>query len=134
MHPSSGLTNREKWSLESKAKAGWKCYFIERDYIYDLQRIRNNTRHTVLAIRSGETPDISHLTNMFLELYDKVGQLCDCPICLDTMDKDIFQCADILFVKLVKPILKLISVLHVEGLGKIDGDRYIKKIYIHVAM
>ena len=84
----SGLTNREKWSLESKAKAGWKCYFIERDYIYDLQRIRNNTRHTVLAIRSGETPDISHLTNMFLELYDKVGQLCDCPICLDTMDKD----------------------------------------------
>ncbi len=27
----SRLTNKEKWSLESKAKQGWKCYFIERD-------------------------------------------------------------------------------------------------------
>lgn len=84
----SGLTNKEKWSLENKAKAGWKCYFIERDYIYDLQEIRDNSRQTALAIRSGESPDISHLSRMFLELYDKVGQLCDCPICLETMNKD----------------------------------------------
>ena len=84
----SGLTNKQKWSLENKAKSGWKCYFIERDYIYELQQTRNNTRGIALAIRSGEIPDISHLSNMFLELYDKVGQLCDCPVCLETMNKE----------------------------------------------
>ena len=72
----SGLTDREKWSLEAKAKQGWKCYFIERHYIYDLQQTRNNARATTQQILQGATPDITHLTQMFLELYDKVGQLC----------------------------------------------------------
>lgn len=82
------MTNREKWSLEAKAKQGWKCYFIERDYIYDLQATRNNVRATAQQIRSGATPDITHLTQMFLELYDKVGELCDCPVCMEQMTKD----------------------------------------------
>jgi len=84
----SGLTNREKWSLEAKAKQGWKCYFIERDYIYDLQQTRNNARATAQQIRQGATPDITHLTQMFLELYDKVGELCDCPVCMETLTKE----------------------------------------------
>lgn len=84
----SGLTNRQKWTLETKAKQGWKCYFIERDFIYDLQNTRNNVRATAQQIRSGATPDITHLTQMFLELYDKVGELCDCPVCMESMTKE----------------------------------------------
>jgi len=82
------MTLREKWALEAKAKQGWKCYFIERDFIYSLQDTRNNVRETAQQIRSGATPDITHLTQMFLELYDKVGELCDCPVCYETMTKE----------------------------------------------
>ena len=82
------MTLREKWSLEGKAKQGWKCYFIQRDYIEALQDTRNNVRATAQQIRSGATPDITHLTQMFLELYDKVGELCDCPVCMEQMTKD----------------------------------------------
>lgn len=83
------MTNRQKWALEAKAKQGWKCYFIERDYIYELQEVRDTMRATIQQLRTGSSsPDIAHLSKMFLELYDKVGQLCDCPVCMETMGKD----------------------------------------------
>lgn len=85
----AGLTNRQKWSLEGKAKQGWKCYFIEREHIYELQETRNHQRDEVRRLREGAVaPDYEHLKNMFLELYDKVGELCDCPVCLETLTKD----------------------------------------------
>ena len=84
----SGLTNKQKWALESKAKLDWKCYYIEREAIYKLQATRRVVGPVIQQIRSGETPDITHLTQMFLDLYDKVGELCDCPVCFETMDKD----------------------------------------------
>jgi hypothetical protein len=84
----SGLTNKEKWALEGKAKSGWKLYFIEREYTYELLATRNNVRPMVQAIRGGETPDIQHLTRMFLELYDKVGEITDCPVCFEGMTKE----------------------------------------------
>jgi len=84
----SGLTNAQKWSLEGKAKSGWKLYFTEREYTYELLETRNNVRPVVQAIRNGETPDIEHLTKMFLELYDKVGEITDCPVCFDGMTKE----------------------------------------------
>ena len=62
--------------------------YVERELIYDLQMTRIEVGPVVQQIRRGETPDITHLTQMFLDLYDKVGELCDCPVCLETMDKD----------------------------------------------
>jgi len=86
------MTNRQKWALEAKAKQGWKCYFIEREHIYELQAVRETMRATIddirNSIRNNETPDISHLSQMFLELYDKVGELCDCPVCYESMTKE----------------------------------------------
>lgn len=82
------MTNREKWSLEAKAKQGWKCYFIQRELVEHLQDTRNVARETAQQLRQGATPDIKHLTQVFLELYDKVGELCDCPICLESMTKE----------------------------------------------
>jgi hypothetical protein len=84
----SGLTNKQKWALESKARQGWKFFYMERDRINALQEARHNYRAIVNEIRNGEAPDLSHLTNMFLELYEKVGELCNCPVCLETMLKD----------------------------------------------
>jgi len=84
----SGLTIREKGLLEIKAKQGWKCYFIERDSVLGLMNYSNGLRERVRLIRNGEVPDISHLTQMFLELYEKVRELVDCPVCLEPMEKD----------------------------------------------
>lgn len=84
------MTNREKWSLEAKAKQGWKCYFIEREHIYQLQEVRHNLRAQVQQLRSTATApqDYEHLKKMFLDLYDKVGEMCDCPVCMEPMTKD----------------------------------------------
>ena len=82
------ITQAEKRRLESKAKQGWKCYFIERDYANNLQELRATHRPYVEQIRNGREVDITHLTQMFLELYDKVGEMCDCPVCLNSMTKN----------------------------------------------
>jgi hypothetical protein len=84
------MTNREKWSLEAKAKQGWKCYFIEREHIYQLQEHRDQLRQQVQQLRTNDTtaPDYEHLKQMFLDLYDKVGEMCDCPVCMETMTKE----------------------------------------------
>ena len=71
-----------------RMKHAWKCYYEERDLIYDLQHTRNNVRDTADQIRNGEMFDITHLSRMFLELYEKVGELCDCPVCFNEMTKD----------------------------------------------
>lgn len=85
----SGLTNREKWSLEGKSKQGWKCYYIEREWAYHLQGIIEPNRVLVANMRAGTAePTYEHLKNMFLELYDKVGELTDCPVCLEAMTKE----------------------------------------------
>jgi hypothetical protein len=85
----AGMTNADKWRLEGKAKQGWKCYFIERESTYELQEVRENARETANNLRNNNNaPDYEHLKNMFLALYDKVGELCDCPCCYETMTKD----------------------------------------------
>jgi hypothetical protein len=42
----------------------------------------------VADIREGVQPDITFLTRQFLELYDKVGEMCDCPVCFCTLTKE----------------------------------------------
>jgi hypothetical protein len=84
------MTNREKWSLQAKAKQGWKCYFIERDQIYELQEVRHQLRDQVINLRNntGDVPDYEYLKKMFLDLYDKVGEVCDCPVCYEPLTKE----------------------------------------------
>ncbi len=86
---SINMTNKEKWKLEAKAKQGWKCYYIEREHIYDLQEVRENLQDDVEELRKNETGDYEHLKNMFLTLYEKVGELCECPVCFETMTKEV---------------------------------------------
>ena len=82
------ITRREKFRLESKAKQGWKCYFIEREAIFDLQEHREVIRGEVQRVRAGDNVCSSHLKKMLLDLYDKVGEFVDCPVCLESMRKD----------------------------------------------
>lgn len=83
------ITLREKWSLEGKAKRGWCCYFAQREQIYALQDQRNQLRDQVRNLRNNTAvPDYEHLKKMFLDLYDKVGEACDCPVCYEPLTKE----------------------------------------------
>ncbi len=99
----SELPRNERLRLEAKAKSGWRCYFTEREKVYRLQEQRRENIETVRILRSeaprrfrfineNEPPRVDveyeNLKRMFLELYDKVGELCDCPVCYEQMTKD----------------------------------------------
>lgn len=86
------LTNEQLInSLKAKSKMGWKCYFIERDKIYDIQQTVSPMIQVVEQLKSNKPIEYDHLKKMFLELYDKVGELCNCPVCYEQMTKDITE-------------------------------------------
>ena len=85
------MTKGEVWGLQTKAKQGWRCYYVMCDeydfmssYVADL-RTRNH--QMVETIRAGGEVDICHLQNVFIEMYDKLGEYVDCPICLEQLTK-----------------------------------------------
>ena len=82
------ITQKELWALENKAKQGWKCYYIERDWALDWAQRRLQYMETATNLRRGEEVDIAHITRLFLEMYDKIGEKVDCPICLEQMEKN----------------------------------------------
>jgi len=84
----SGLTNRQKWELERKARVGWAVFFKTRERMDDLIHNRREHAPIVREIRQGGDVDLTHLKKLFLELYDKVGELVDCPVCFEPMMKD----------------------------------------------
>ena len=86
------MTRAEKFKLEQKAKAGWRCYFIMRDnydglssYVGDLQDRNREMRET---IRNGGDVDIEYLKSQFIEMYDKLKEYTECPVCMETLTKD----------------------------------------------
>lgn len=85
---SDQLTIRQRRALELKAKAGWKQYYILRDEVLEMRQLYVNNRDFHRQMRDGEHVDLTHLKNVFLELYQKVGDLMDCPICMETMERD----------------------------------------------
>ena len=82
------ITNREKWALERKAKQGWRMYFLERERNEEVHTTYLEARPLVRQIQNREQVDITHLTQMFLNLYEKVGEMCNCPVCFEPMAKD----------------------------------------------
>ncbi len=86
------ITRKEKYALEQKAKSGWRCFFIQREANYHLQETTYRMAGEVNRLRREATnpsnAEYEHLKSMFLELYDKVGELTNCPICFDPMTKD----------------------------------------------
>jgi hypothetical protein len=84
----AGLTNCQKWELERKARVGWAVFFKTREKMDEIIRNRLEQRPLAQAIRQGDEVDLTHLRRLFLELYDKVGELVDCPVCFEPMMKE----------------------------------------------
>lgn len=86
------ITKAEKYELETKAKRGWRSYFILRDDNYILANYLHDEKEAnaklIRDIKSGIDVDFSFLKSQFLELYEKVGNLTDCPVCYETLIKD----------------------------------------------
>jgi hypothetical protein len=86
------MTRGEKFNLEKKAKVGWKHFYMLRDdfdglaVFFSMEREHN--REIINNIKNGGDIDIEFLKKQFLELYDKVGELTDCPVCFETMTKE----------------------------------------------
>ena len=86
------ITTAEKKRLESKAKVGWKNYYTLRDDFDELSQyfseVRAENKKLIETIKSGGDVDIEYLKKQFLDLYEKVGELTDCPVCFETLTKE----------------------------------------------
>jgi hypothetical protein len=86
------ITTAEKKRLESKAKVGWKNYYTLRDDFDELSQYfseaRAENKKLIETIKSGGDVDIEYLKKQFLDLYEKVGELTDCPVCFETLTKE----------------------------------------------
>jgi hypothetical protein len=78
--------------LESKANVGWKNYYTLRDDFDELSQyfseVRAENKKLIETIKSGGDVDIEYLKKQFLDLYEKVGELTDCPVCFETLTKE----------------------------------------------
>lgn len=86
------ITTAEKKRLENKAKVGWKNYYTLRDDFDELSQyfseVRAENKKLIETIKSGGDVDIEYLKKQFLDLYEKVGELTDCPVCFETLTKE----------------------------------------------
>jgi hypothetical protein len=78
--------------LQSKAKAGWRCYYVMRDELDDMSMyissVRNKNRELIKSIKDGNDCDVAFLKKQFVELYDKVSEKTECPVCMEQLTKD----------------------------------------------
>ena len=86
------LSINEKRDLERKAKAGWKCFFMMRDDYCDMNEsyglLINQHRNLINEFKKGNKDvDLSFLINSFVELYDKVKENSECPVCYEILTK-----------------------------------------------
>jgi hypothetical protein len=92
---STPLTAGQRKTLENKAKAGWKMYFMMKEQHEDLAEyvsyVKKANHGLAEIIKSGGDVDIKHLKNQFIELYDKVNSKMECPVCFEVLTKDILE-------------------------------------------
>jgi hypothetical protein len=91
MNTTITMTKAQKLSLENKAKVGWKYYYTSAEEKDVLARYfaeeRERNKELIETLKKGGDIDIEFLKKQFIELYDKVGDLTDCPVCMETMTK-----------------------------------------------
>jgi hypothetical protein len=78
--------------LQSKAKAGWRCYFVMRDELDSLSEymtsVKKENRELVKKIKEGGDCDTAFLKKQFVELYEKVNSQTECPVCMEQLTKN----------------------------------------------
>jgi hypothetical protein len=87
------ISSTEKKRLETKAKAGWASYYalLNRfddlsDYVYHQQERNRELR---LKLNNPDNDiDIKYLKDQFIEMYDKLKDYSECPVCFETITKN----------------------------------------------
>jgi hypothetical protein len=90
------ITKAEKFKLEQKAKAGWRSYFIMRDGYDNISQFVNVLQDRNRVLRENlndpnyqmEALDITYLQQQFIEMYDKLKEYTECPVCFELLTKD----------------------------------------------
>lgn len=87
------ITENQLKALERKSKAGWACYYSIKGRYDDLcdytSSLKQRNRELYDKIKSGENGiDVEYLKSQFIEMYDKLKDYTDCPICLETISKE----------------------------------------------
>jgi hypothetical protein len=95
MSDNTPITAASRYALELKAKSGWRAFFRMRDRYDNLTNYLDNKNAELRAMRDaikvGEEVDITHLKRQFIELYEKVGEMTECPVCFETLTKEIID-------------------------------------------
>ena len=90
--PNANLSVAEQRRLIIKSKQGWKAFFLMRDEYFDLQDWIGEIQHKNSVLRqqlkNNENVDIEYLKKTFIEMYDKLKEYSECPICFETLTKD----------------------------------------------
>jgi hypothetical protein len=90
------LAYNEWLKLVNKAKSGWRAFFVMRDEVDELndyihqfsdrnRQLRENLNDPNYQM---ETCDITYLKQQFIEMYDKLKEYSECPVCYETLTKD----------------------------------------------
>jgi hypothetical protein len=93
------LAYNEWLKLVNKAKSGWRAFFIMRDEVDELNDYIHQFRHRNRVFRQNleninnpelemENIDITYLIKQFIEMYDKLKEFSECPVCYQTLTKD----------------------------------------------
>jgi hypothetical protein len=87
---SKTLTMSEYYQLVSKSKSGWRCFFIMRERYDDIRNYCNHLQSSCVNLREqlrngDDNVDIDFLKSQFIEMYDKLKEYTECPVCYEDM-------------------------------------------------
>ena len=90
----TSFTANDRKVLERKAKAGWKCFFMVRDDLADMNErvyyLIHNNRALIKQMKEkpNEEIDLNYLKSQFIEMYDMVKKNSECPVCMELLTKE----------------------------------------------
>jgi hypothetical protein len=86
------ITATEKKRLETKSKAGWASYYALLNRFDNLSDYVGNLSNRNIELRdklkNGGDIDVEYLKTQFMEMYDKLKEYSECPVCFETITKD----------------------------------------------
>lgn len=91
----SNFTEAQRKALERKSKTGWAFYYSMKDNRDNLAEFVDSLRQRNTELRKKlndvdlemNTLDITYLKNQFIEMYDKLKEYTECPVCFETITK-----------------------------------------------
>ena len=82
------MSYEEKRNLERKAKKGWHCYYMLLEKYAELGDYIESGKKYANALKDNKDDDMKFLKSQFLEMYEKLKEYSECPVCFETIKKD----------------------------------------------